>query len=208
MTRISPLHAAAVLVLLSSGTAAAQDAGGIGFPNGVGAANMAQAFAQPPRMPVFVAPRRITPPGAMVTNPNVSRKQVHQQQITKIRGDAGFLAGFNKGQPLAVSRQPPPEFAVPSFTFIEAPFIFNTFNSTLELDVGDGGAGQPGTGTGGETAGPASPVPGGPAPVVPLTSLETALATGGVTFNNVNSAVNIAAGTGNTAVQTVKSVQK
>ncbi|HYH17245.1 MAG TPA: hypothetical protein VD995_01390 [Azospirillum sp.] len=210
MTSIRPLFTAATLVLLSAGGAAAQDAGGIGFPTGVSAANVAQAFAQPPRMPVFTAPRRITPPGAMVTNPGVSRKQVHQQQIAKIRGDAGFLAGFNKGQPLAASRQPPPEFAVPSFTIIEAPFIFNNFNGTMDLDLGAGGqqgggqpGGQPDAATGGEAVAPT-----GPAPVVPFTSLETALVTGGVTFNNVNSAVNIAAGTGNVAVQSVKSVQK
>lgn len=202
MTRIRPLlTAAATLVLLSAGGAAAQDAGGIGFPAGVSAANMAQAFAQPVRMPVFTAPRRITPPGAMVTNPSVSRKQVHQQQIAKIRGDAGFLAGFSKGQPLAASRQPPPEFA-PAFTIIEAPFIFNNINGTLDLGVGNGGGGTAPDGTTGGGTG------GGVTPPVPLDGLATALANGNVTFNNVNSAVNIAAGTGNVAVQTVKSVQK
>lgn len=209
MTRIRPLFtAAATLVLLSAGGAAAQDAGGIGFPTGVSAANMAQAFAQPVRMPVFTAPRRITPPGAMVTNPSVSRKQVHQQQIAKIRGDAGFLGGFSKGQPLAASRQPPPEF-VPSFTIIEAPFIFNNINGTLDLGVGNGGgSGGGGTAPDGTTAGGTGATGGGVTPPVPLDGLATALANGNVTFNNVNSAVNIAAGTGNVAVQNIKSVQK
>ena len=212
-------------LLLTAGTAAAQDAGGIGFaPGGPSAANMAQAFAQPPRLPVFAnAAPRGAPPGMMVTNPTVSRKSMHQQAITKIRGDAGFLGGFNKGQALAPSRQPPPpafDFAPP--VFIDAPFIVNNFNSALNFAFGDGNVSQQGVKTGGEPV-PTPPPPTQPsAPAVPampkvdplmstagpLPHLPHALETGGVTFNNVNSSINMAVGTGNTAMQKVRTVQK
>ena len=138
MRRTSLLHGVAVL-LLSAGTAMAQDAGGIGFAaGGVSAANLAQAFAQPPRQPVFASgTRRGAPAGAMVTNPGQSRTGAHQQLIAKIRGDAGFLAGFQKGQPLAASRNPPPEIQ-PNLTFIDAPFIVNNINSALNIALGEG----------------------------------------------------------------------
>lgn len=223
----------AAALLLTAGSAAAQDMGGIGFaPGGPSAANMAQAFAQPARLPVFAnSQKRGAPPGAMVTNPAVSRKAMHQQSITKIRGDAGFLAGFNKGQALAVSRQPPVPVVTPNFTFIDAPFVVNNFNSALNFAFGDGNVSEQGsvqTQTGGETA-PVPPSPP-PAPVVqqpvlpklpsvpkpdtlmttmgPLPHLPYALENGGVTFNNVNSTTNMAVGTGNTAIQRVRTIQK
>jgi hypothetical protein len=223
----------AAALLLTAGTAAAQDTGGIGFPaGGVSAANLAQAFAQPARLPVFANPqRRGAPPGALVTNPAVSRKSVNQQAITKIRGDAGFLGGFNKGQALAVSRQPPPPAFVPNFTFIDAPFIVNNVNSALNFAFGDGNVSeQKSVQTGGEAvptppgpgaqpgthhpAVPAPPVPAGPKPDVlmttmgPLPHLPHALENGGVQFNNVNSSINMAVGTGNVAAQRVRTVQK
>ncbi|HYG90230.1 MAG TPA: hypothetical protein VD978_28690 [Azospirillum sp.] len=163
MIRKSLLPVAALL--LSAGAASAQEAGGIGFgPEGVSAANLAQAFAQPPRMPVFADPqRRGAPPGALVTNPNVSRSSAHQQAVTKIRGDAGFLGGFNKGQALAASRVPPPPPIDPGLTFIEAPFIVNNFNSALNFAFGEGNvAGQEVATDGGGEVVPPPPVP--PAP--------------------------------------------
>lgn len=235
----------AAALLMTAGTASAQDAGGIGFPSGISPANLAQAFAQPQRMPVFANPqRRGAPPGALVTNPTVSRKGTHQQAITKIRGDAGFLAGFNKGQALAVSRQPPPVFA-PPVTFIDAPFIVNNFNSALNFAFGDGNVSeQQSFQSSGEAAPvpaaqpaaqqsaaqqpvtqqPAVPTPPAPPPVPkqvtgpkpdalmttmgPLPHLPYALENGGVQFNNVNSSINMAVGTGNFAAQQVKVVQK
>ncbi|WP_448192233.1 hypothetical protein [Azospirillum sp. sgz301742] len=231
MIRTCLLPAAALL--LTAGTAAAQDAGGIGFPaGGISAANMAQAFAQPARLPVFANPqRRGAPPGALVTNPAVSRKSVHQDAITKIRGDAGLLGGFNKGQALAPSRQPPPTFA-PPITFIDAPFIVNNVNSALNFAFGDGNVSEqksvqtsgeaaptpPGPGTRQPVApvAPAAPPPvlAGPKPdalmttMGPLPHLPYALENGGVQFNNVNSSVNMAVGKGNVAAQRVKMIQK
>lgn len=236
---IRPFLLPAAALLLTAGSAAAQDTGGIGFaPGGPSAANLAQAFAQPARMPVFANPqKRGAPPGAMVTNPGVSRSAMHQQSITKIRGDAGLLAGFNKGQALAPSRQPPPPSVTPNFTFIDAPFIVNNVNSALNFTYGDGnvsdqgmaqtqGGGTPATAPAPAPAPTPAPapatvqqpkpptVPSGPKPdplmtnLGPLPHLPYALQNGGVTFNNVNSATNMAVGTGNVAVQRVKSIQK
>lgn len=165
MRRTSLLHGVALL-LLSAGPVLAQEAGGIGFPaSGIASANLAQAFAQPARQPVYAsATRRGAPPGAMVTNPGKSRKELHQQMIAKVRGDAGFLAGFQQGQPLAASRNPPP-LAQPSLTFIDAPFIVNNVNSALNIAFGEGnstgqdvatnngGAVLAGEGAGGEGSG-------------------------------------------------------
>ncbi|MBP2306629.1 hypothetical protein GBZ48_01815 [Azospirillum melinis] len=219
-------------LLLTAGTAAAQVTGGIAFPPGpIPGAAMAQAFAQTPRLPVSVNPTpRGAPPGAMVTNPSVRRSSVNQQAITRIRGDAGYLAGFNKGQPLAASRQPPVQPVDPSFTIIDAPFIVNNFNSALNFAFGDGNISQQqlGDGTAAGSAGPvetAAPAPEpAPAPTAkpagpstldllmstagPLPHLPAALANGGVQFNNVNTTTNTAVGKGNRATQTTVTVQR
>ncbi len=214
---------------LATGSAAAQDGGGTVVDPRMGAMvgmSMGMGMGMPPllpRQPVFVnAARRGAPPGALVTNPGVSRKAVHQETITKVRGDAGFLGGFNKGQPLAASRQKPVEPFVPNFTFIDAPFIVNNLNSTLALTFGDnnvsgqnlppeGGIPVEG-GAGHTTPAPAAPPAGEIDPVLsnfgPLPHLPTALATGGVQFNNVGTAVNVASGQGNVALQQVTAVPK
>ncbi|MBK1838511.1 hypothetical protein JHL17_13910 [Azospirillum sp. YIM B02556] len=235
LPRTTLLTTAAAL-LLTAGTAAAQVTGGIAFPPGpIPGAAMAQAFAQTPRLPVSVNPTpRGAPPGAMVTNPSLRRSTVNQQAITRIRGDAGYLAGFSKGQPLAASRQPPP--VDPSFTIIDAPFIVNNFNSALNFAFGDGNVSQQQLGDGSaagsgapvETAAPApepAPAPDPkPAPAAkpagpstldllmstagPLPHLPSALAHGGVQFNNVNTTTNTAVGTGNRATQKTVTVQR
>ena len=171
----APLLPGLAALALLGGTAAAQDAGGVSVNPQLGAAvgmSMGMGMGMPPllpRQPVFVnAAQRGAPPGATVTNPNVSRQAKHQQAIAKIRGDAGFLGGFNKGQALAASRQPPPEPIVPSFTFIDAPFIVNNFDSSLALSFGDSnvteqfivqGADGSGGGGGGVTEQSAAPAP-------------------------------------------------
>lgn len=180
--RFAPLLSGLAALALLGGTAAAQDAGGFSVNPQLGAAvgmSMGMGMGMPPllpRQPVFVnAAQRGAPPGATVTNPNVSRQAKHQQAIAKIRGDAGFLGGFNKGQALAASRQPPPEPIVPNFTFIDAPFIVNNFDSSLALSFGDsnvteqfifqGADGSTGGGGGTEQAGVPSPASQTPAPV-------------------------------------------
>lgn len=187
--RFAPLLSGLATLALLGGTAAAQDAGGFSVNPQLGAAvgmSMGMGMGMPPllpRQPVFVnAAQRGAPPGATVTNPNVSRQAKHQQAIAKIRGDAGFLGGFNKGQALAASRQPPPEPIVPNFTFIDAPFIVNNFDSSLALSFGDsnvteqfifqgadgsGGGVAGGNDGGGPAEQAATPAPAGqtPAPV-------------------------------------------
>ncbi|UKJ72297.1 hypothetical protein [Azospirillum brasilense] len=266
--RFAPLLSGIAALALLGGTAAAQDAGGFSVNPQLGAAvgmSMGMGMGMPPllpRQPVFVnATRRGAPPGATVTNPNVSRQASHQQAIAKIRGDAGFLGGFNKGQALAASRQPPPEPIVPNFTFIDAPFIVNNFDSSLALSFGDsnvteqfiiqgadGSAGGGGVAGGGVAEQAAAPAPVGQAPAPaqapppvqakaptpkpqpgvttgngnpppdgffdpvmsnfgPLPHLPTALASGGIQFNNVGSAFNAAMGQGNVASQQITSIQ-
>ena len=144
MARTALLSGFAALALMA-GTAAAQDAGGFAVDPRVGATvgmSMGMGMGMPPlmpRQPVFAnAAPRGAPPGATVTNPNVSRSSLSQQAITKIRGDAGLLGGFSKGQALAGSRQAPVEPVTPNFNFIDAPFIVNNFDSSLSLTFGDG----------------------------------------------------------------------
>lgn len=223
---LSGLAAMTAAVTLLAGTAGAQDVGGLALGPGVG-----MGVPLVPRQPVFVnAAKRGAPPGAMVTNPAVSRKSVHQQAIAKIRGDAGFLAGFHQGQPLAPSRQPPIEPLVPNFTFIEAPFIVNNINSALNLTFGDGnisgqdipqeaGIGPQDTGAAKPPATNANPNPASAKDgksdfeeamfnAGPLPHLPQALANGGVQFSNVGSTVNVASGQGNIAFQKIDAFQK
>ena len=188
----APLLPGLAALALLGGTAAAQDAGGFSVSPQLGAAvgmSMGMGMGMPPllpRQPVFVnAARRGAPPGATVTDPNVSRQAKHQQAIAKLRGDAGFLGGFNKGQALAASRQPPPEPIVPAFTFIDAPFIVNNFDSSLALSFGDsnvteqfivqGGDGSGGGGVGGITEQAAAPPPASqtPSPVQAPVPVQT-----------------------------------
>ena len=243
MVRTALLSGFAVLALLG-GTAAAQDAGGFAVDPRLGATvgmSMGMGMGMPPlmpRQPVFAnAAPRGAPPGATVTNPNLSRKELSQQAITRIRGDAGLLGGFNKGQALAASRQPPPEPVVPNFNFIDAPFIVNNVDSSLALSFGDSNVTQQFVVQGGEAAPDAQTQTQAPAPAPapkplpgvitgngrvpppgeidslssafgPLPHLPAALANGGIQFNNVGSAYNAAIGQGNTAIQAINSVQK
>ncbi|PWC37780.1 hypothetical protein [Azospirillum sp. TSO35-2] len=182
MPRTRLLHGVAALLLsaapaIAPTAAPAQEIGGIGFgPEGVSAANLAQAFAQPARQPVFAsATRRGAPPGAMVTNPGKSRTEFHQQMIAKTRGDAGYLAGFHQGTPLAASRNPPPDLS-PSLTFIDAPFIVNNINSALNIAIGEGNSTDQGVLTGN-----GDPQPAPQATPQPMPQPEPATATADTT---------------------------
>jgi len=113
-------------------------------------------------------------------NPARGREARHQAAITAIRGDAGYLGGFFRGQAMAPSRQPVPEFAMPDFlTIIEAPFIQNNYGSPVSV----------------ETAGPAT---------INAEDSPVAVNSGSGTLEqNIDNAVNIATGTGNVAKQEV-----
>jgi hypothetical protein len=53
---------------------------------------------------------------------------VNQQAVARFRGDAGFLAGFSRGQPLAASRVPPPPPVE-----LPPPLIVNAFDSPVTI---------------------------------------------------------------------------
>ncbi|MBC7951079.1 MAG: hypothetical protein H7Z12_04540 [Rhodospirillaceae bacterium] len=171
MTRAVLLSLAftAALSAALSASAAAQSAGGL-LVTGPG---MGPLPLQP-EFPVG-APLHRNPADVKSANPARAREATHQQSIAAIRGDAGYLGGFFHGQPLAASRQPPPDFAMPNFlTIIEAPFIQNNFGSPVSVDTN----GAPAT----------------------INANDSPVAVGKVEQNNN---VNVAAGEGNVAVQKV-----
>lgn len=169
-----PLALAAALALTSGG-AAAQQVGGMP----VAGPGMGPAPLLPE--PMLIGPPHQTPADVKAANPARARQARHQTAVTAIRGDAGYLGGFFHGQPLAPSRQPPPDLAMPDFiTVIDAPFIQNNFGS------------------------PVSVATDGPATINADHSPVAVNAGPGTLEQKVDSAVNIAAGTGNTATQKVE----
>ncbi len=140
MNRRTILIGIAALALLT-GAASAQEAGGLGV-SGPGLGQMHQG--RPAQDGAGVAgPLARAPADVKAANPARAREEVAQQAIASIRGDAGYLAGFHFGQPLAASRQPPPDFGPPlDLTVIEAPFIVNSQDSVVNLAVGDGNSTQ------------------------------------------------------------------
>jgi hypothetical protein len=166
--------AAAIAIALWSTAAAAQQVGGMP----VAGPGMGPLPLQPE--PIMAGALHQTPADVKSANPARMREARHQQSIAAIRGDAGYLGGFFHGQPLAPSRQPPPDFAMPDFvTIIDAPFIQNNFGS------------------------PVSVATDGPATINAEHSPVAVNAGPGKQEQRVDSAVNIATGTGNTAKQQV-----
>lgn len=168
MPRPRLLAALLAALLLPPAAASAQEAGGLPF---------APPFAGPPvnRQPVPLS----------AVNPARARKGVHLERIARLRGDPGYLAGFIQGQPLAPSRQPPPPPLPPFVTIVQAPFIFNTIQSVMNVDLGDGTV---------ETPDGAAEAPAPPATV------DVDVLDGSV---NIGGTVNQAIGSGNVAVQRV-----
>lgn len=179
MTFRTRLAAAAAAVALTLATGAAgQEAGGLGVTSeGLGPS------ALPSPLPAMGGPLYQAQVNVQAANPARGRQAEHQQAIARIRGDAGFLEGFHRGQPLAPSRQPPPEFFDPGFVLIE-PFVINNFGSAVSIDLEEGALTTP------EDGGDGTFTP------VPLPSAAP-------TINNVGSIVNVASGTGNVAQQTI-----
>lgn len=171
-----PLAAAPFVATLAlwGATAAAQQVGGMPVAGpGMGPLMLPE--------PTVVGALHQAPADVRAANPARTRQGRHQAAITAIRGDAGTLGGFFHGQPLAPSRQPPPDFAMPDFiTIIDAPFIQNNFGS------------------------PVSVATDGPATINAQDSPVAVNSGSGTLEQKVDSAVNIATGTGNTAQQVVK----
>lgn len=165
----------ALAFILWSTAAAAQQVGGMQ----VAGPGMGPLPLMPE--PVMGGPLHQTPADVRAANPARARQATHQQAIAAIRGDAGYLGGFFHGQPLAASRQPPPDLSMPDFvTIIDAPFIQNNFGS------------------------PVSVATDGPATINAQNSPVAVNAGPGKLEQKVDSAVNIATGTGNTARQEVR----
>jgi hypothetical protein len=101
MTRQS-LYAVVALLSLGSG-AMAQDAGGVKLAPGTNGGPVGLARPLPFTRPPFVTAQDVQ--NGMT--PASSQTQ-DQNMITALRGDAGYLAGFSFGTPLAASRQPVP----------------------------------------------------------------------------------------------------
>lgn len=165
--RLLPILAAMTLC----GSAVAEESGGVAVTGpGLG---LIPALPQ-----TAAAPPHQTPGDVRAANPARARQGRDQAVIAQGRGDAGFLAGFHQGRPLAQSRQPPPEPIVPNFvTLVEAPFIVNNIGGPVSIGLG-------------------SPKDGEAAVTPPP-------ATGSPTINNINSAVNVATGSNNIASQNV-----
>lgn len=215
MTRLSLAVGVAAALVLAAAPAMAQKSGGVVLGAGAGAglapmvpsqsALAGAAFAGPP-------PTRTPVPVASV-NPARARQATNQAMVAKVRGDAGFLAGFHQGQPLAASRQAPPpqEEAFPGFLFIDASTTLNNFQSVLNLEFLE----QPGA----EAPVP-DEAPGPGATAQETTAQETTgqeaarppargAGRGRVEINNVDgivaveSVINAAVGNGNVAQQVI-----
>jgi hypothetical protein len=74
-------------------------------------------------------------------NPALDRSAVNQQAVARVpqRGDAGFLAGFSGGAPLAPSRirPPPAEPAAPIFVDRSKTLVVNAFGSPVSIGNGN-----------------------------------------------------------------------
>jgi hypothetical protein len=186
---VSRLILPALLALvLGAPAASAQQPGGLS-PAGSPAAAMAISRAVAPARPVLRGPLPSRVPTSVASrNPARARQAADQAAVAQVRGDPGFLAGFFRGQPIAPSRRPPPPRIVPNFTFVNAPFIVNTFSSDVDIQIGDGSV----TRQEGDEGEPARNEAAQP-PVL----------SGGIQVNNVASTVNAAIGSGNTAVQQI-----
>jgi hypothetical protein len=137
---------------LSTVPAAAQQTGGEALAPEVlstpGAAELIRERAFT-RLQVFQAVQALRPGAAAVTtavnpnagNPALDRSAVNQQALARVpsRGDAGFLAGFSGGQPLASSRvrPPPAEIVAPTFIDKSKTLVVNAFGSPVSIGNGN-----------------------------------------------------------------------
>jgi hypothetical protein len=98
----TPALLAALAALAFAAPAGAQESGGV--PLAPGAIGGPVGLARPlPFVQTFITAHDVQ--GGMSA---ASRQSLHQNMITRLRGDPGYLAGFSGGMPLAPSRQPPP----------------------------------------------------------------------------------------------------
>jgi len=95
-------------LLACSVPAMAQDAGGVRLGAGVGTGPVGLARPLP-----FVRPPFQTAQSVQNGLGPADHQAQNQSMITALRGDPGFLSGFQFGTPQAASRQPAPTLALP-----------------------------------------------------------------------------------------------
>jgi hypothetical protein len=116
--------------------AAAQEAGGVVLdPQVLASANV--PVLTPPGFPFNHTGSGISPNGPPNVGSAANRSATNQQLISQIRGDGGFLEGFQNGQPLAASRQPAQAPEVP-IVINNTPYFFNSQGGPVSVDFGSG----------------------------------------------------------------------
>src|SRR5689334_6547457 len=123
MNRLSVLSGVASLILLAT-PALAQEVGGVHLTPEVlntpdaqqQAMNLALGLLQRAQIAQQLQQGRLgqfqgvpvqAPANPNAVNPSADRSAINQEAIARVRGDAGFLAGFSGGQPFALSRAKP-----------------------------------------------------------------------------------------------------
>lgn len=98
----TPALLAALAALAFAVPAGAQDSGGVRLAPGAigGPVGLARPL---PFVQTLITAHDVQ--GGMSA---ADRQSLHQDMISRLRGDPGYLAGFSGGMPLAPSRQPPP----------------------------------------------------------------------------------------------------
>jgi hypothetical protein len=91
-----------ILVLLALGAPAmAQESGGVPLAPNIKGGPVGLARPLP-----FTRPPLVTAQDLQGSVSPADRRAQHQDMISRLRGDPGFLSGFSFGTPLALSRQP------------------------------------------------------------------------------------------------------
>ncbi len=142
-----------MLALLTvSVSAMAQESGGLRLGPGINGGPVGLARPLPFTRPPFLTARDVQ--GGMTP---ADHQAQNQAMISKLRGDAGFLAGFSLGTPLAASRQTPalPDDAGYSYRrhhrHGDGPIIINN-DGPLAVTVGNGNVVQQQSAMGGGPA--------------------------------------------------------
>ena len=137
-----PLLLGLALAAVAAGSSAAQEAGGVSIAPGATAGLSGLARLPDPVFPGIAAQ------GLEQGMPAADRQARHQAMIGRLQGDAGYLAGFAFGQPLAPSRVLPvaaPPFGLggpglvgPGGLVLQQPVVIDNFGGPIAVANGDG----------------------------------------------------------------------
>jgi hypothetical protein len=136
--RGTPRALLAILALLASTAPAwAQDTGGVRLAPNMARGPVGIAQPLPFTLPSITA-ADLQGQGRMAA---ADRQARNQDMIARLRGDAGYLAGFSFGQPLALSRQKPPQgggFGFDDGSAAVAPeLVINNLDGPIAIAVGN-----------------------------------------------------------------------